>query len=233
MFGKGSTTSAHSSQALSALDSLAQASPRHVPRAATPQHTPWADTGSLSPACTHFWRARPNQAAVAAAHGQQCHRAGGQESLEGGLVGPRSSKGGHYAPLPVVPPYRANLQRAGREALCGAVTMEQLQPAAHGFASSSRHLPGLQTGRQTHVQAAKHASSSHTCKQLHKKTPTCAHCRTRLPRPSAPTSSRACRLPPPSRFSCTNGPPSSCSRQEGAPVRRGCLQACESVQVGS
>jgi len=53
--------------------------------------------------------------------------------------------------------------------------MEQLQPAAHGFASSSRHLPGLQTGRQTHVQAAKHASSSHQCKPAHKKNTHFAH----------------------------------------------------------
>lgn len=39
---------------------------------------------------------------------------------------------------------------------------------------------------------------------------TCAHCRTALDGPSAPTSRRVCRAAPPSSCSSTNGPPSSC-----------------------
>jgi hypothetical protein len=50
----------------------------------------------------HLGRAGPYDAAEAAAHRQQRQRAGGQEALVRGLVGPGRRHGRHQASLPVV-----------------------------------------------------------------------------------------------------------------------------------
>lgn len=66
-------------------------------------------------------------------------------------------------------------------------------------------------GAQRSPKAAEAAAAQAAAAQAAR---TCAHCRMRLAAPSAPTSSRACRLPPPSSCSWTSGPPSSCRGRE-------------------